>query len=104
MHSTTKVIRACIFILWSVLEVTQRVRPTCITASRTNATAVGLWSRAMVTETALATVTVLKSNQSNPSNPSNPSNQINQINPSNPNNQINQINQINQMNQMNQIK
>ena len=31
IHSTVKVIRACMFIMWSVLEVTQRVPPTCIT-------------------------------------------------------------------------
>ena len=30
IHSTFKVIRACIFIVLSVLEVTQRVQPTCI--------------------------------------------------------------------------
>ena len=30
IHSTFKVIRACMFIVWSVLEVTQRVPPTCV--------------------------------------------------------------------------
>ena len=30
IHSTVKVIRACIFIMLAVLEVTQRVPPTCI--------------------------------------------------------------------------
>ena len=30
IHSTVKVIRACMFIMWSVLEVAQRVPPTCI--------------------------------------------------------------------------
>ena len=31
VRSTVNVIRACIFIIWSVLEVTQRVPPTCTT-------------------------------------------------------------------------
>jgi hypothetical protein len=41
IHSTVKVIRACLFIMLSVQEVTQRVPPTCIIkTSRTNVNAV----------------------------------------------------------------
>jgi hypothetical protein len=36
IHSTVNVIRACLFIMWSVLDVTQRVPPTCtLKTSRT---------------------------------------------------------------------
>ena len=44
IHSTVNVIRACIFTMLPVLEVTQRVPPTCIT--KTDATYVALlWAR-----------------------------------------------------------
>ena len=44
INSTLKVIRACIFILWSVLEVTQRVPPTCTTHRTSKGFFVGLFA------------------------------------------------------------